>query len=92
MTKKKGSDEPKGLTIAYNQLGTISVEELTHALLEDAIGLRDYYNIQYISGAYLTVFATNEYGEHVDVRRPGGGKVQRIDTFHYRPACKDYDL
>lgn len=92
MKTGKGSFEPHGLLIAYKQLGTISIEELAHAIMEDLGALRDIYNVRYVTAPRLKIFVTNEYGEEITVRRPGGGRIFYMDTHHYRPACKDYDL
>lgn len=92
MTSKHKSFEPKGLTIGYKQLGTISIDEFAHALVQDIQALKDIYNISYVKGSRLKLFVTNEYGEELRVRRPTGGYIHYMDTHHYRPACKDYDL
>jgi hypothetical protein len=90
--KNKGSFDPKELTIDYKELGTISIDELAHAVIEDIHALKDIYNIRYVKGPRLLIYPTNEYGEPVKVERPTGGKIDFMDTHHYRPACKDYDL
>jgi len=92
MGNKKGPIEPDGLTINYKELGTISIDELAHALLADIHALRDGYNVRYVKAARLKLLVTNEYGEEIRVRRPAGGTIHYMDTHHYRPACKDYDL
>lgn len=92
MRNGRGPFEPQGLTISYRELGTISIDELAHALLEDIHALKDIYNVRYVKAPRLKFLVTNEYGEQVRVRRPGGGSVFFLDTHHYRPACKDYDL
>jgi len=92
MSNGKGPLEPQGLTIAYKALGAISIEELTDALVEDMHALRDIYNIQYVKNPRLRLYVTNEYGEEIRVRRPAGGTIHYMDTHHYRPACKDYNL
>lgn len=92
MTRKKGSFDPRGLTIDYGGLGTISIDELAHAVVEDIQALKDIYNIQFVKNPRLRIYATNEYGEEVRVRRPAGGTINHMDTHHYRPSCKDYDL
>jgi hypothetical protein len=92
MKKNRGPFEPDGLTISYKELGTISIDELAHALLEDIQALKDIYNVQYVKAPRLKLLVTNEYGEEIKVRRPGGGRIYYMDTHHYRPACKDYDL
>jgi hypothetical protein len=48
--------------------------------------------VQYVKGPRLKLFVTDEYGEMIKVRRPGGGYVYYLHTHHCRPACKDYDL
>ncbi|MBN7759263.1 hypothetical protein JYP46_20760 [Nitratireductor aquimarinus] len=92
MSKGKNTFGLHGLTVNYAALGTISIQELAHAVLEDVHALRDIYNIQYVRGSRLKIIATNEYGEQLNVIRPTGGSVHYLDTHHYRPACKDYDL
>lgn len=81
-----------GLTVNYAALGTINIMELAHALIEDVHALQDIYNVQFVKGSRLKIVPTNEYGEELSVLRPNGGNVTYIDTHHYRPACKDYDL
>ncbi len=90
----KGNNDfgPHGLIVSYRALGTISIEELAHALIEDIQALKDIYRISYVRGSRLKLIATNEYGEEISVQRPTGGSVFYLDTHHYRPACKDYDL
>lgn len=92
MSKKRGSHEPDGLTVHYKQLGTVSMEELAHALIEDIKSIENLYNVRFVTGGYLKLYVTNEYGDKLPVRRPEGGKVSFIDTFHFKPACKDYEL
>ena len=92
MSKDKGSFEPRGLTIAYKALGTISIDELAHAIVEDIQALKDIYHVSYVKGSRIKLFVTNEYGEEMKVRRPTGGTIHFMDTHHYRPACKDYEL
>ena len=92
MSKNKGSFEPHGLTIVYKELGTISIDEFKHAVITDVNALKDIYNVRYVTGPRIKLFVTNEYGEEIRLRRPTGGSIQYMDTHHYRPACKDYDL
>jgi hypothetical protein len=92
VSKSKKTFEPKGVTIDYEALGTINIDELAHALLEDIQALKDIYHVQYVKGPQLRIYPTNEYGEPVQLVRPEGGKISFMDTHHYRPACKDYDL
>jgi len=90
--KGRKSFEPNGLTIDYKGLGTISIDEFAHAVVEDVQALKDIYNIRYVKNPRLRLYVTNEYGEEITVRRPTGGTIKYMDTHHYRPACKDYDL
>jgi len=93
MGNNKGPNEPGGLTINYKELGTISIDELAQAIFADIHALKDGYNVRFVKGARLKLLVTNEYGEEVRVPRiGGGGTIHYMDTHHYRPACKDYDL
>jgi hypothetical protein len=92
MSSDKGAFEPRGLLISYKELGTISIDELAHALVGDIEALKEIYNVQYVKGSRLKLLVTDEYGEEVRVRRPVGGMIHYMHTHHYRPACKDYDL
>lgn len=92
MSKKDEPFEPRGLLIAYRELGTIHIDELEQAMITDIRALKDIYNVQYVKGCRLKLFVTNEYGEPVKVRRPTGGGIYYMDTHYYRPACKDYEL
>ena len=92
MSKSKGPFEPRGLTIDYKELGTISIDELVHAVIEDVQALKEIYNIQFVKNPRLRIYVTNEYGEEIKVRRPTGGTINYMDTHHFRPSCKDYDL
>lgn len=92
MAGSKGPFEPTGFTILYKELGTISVDELAHALWEDIQVLKDIYNVRYVRAPRLKIFVTDEHGDLIKVRRPGGGYVHYMYTNHFRPACKDYDL
>jgi hypothetical protein len=92
MPDKQKPFQPDGLTIGYKQLGVISIDELAQALLADINALKDIYNVQFVASSRLKLFITNEYGDIRKLRRPGGGRIYYMDTHHYRPACKDYDL
>ena len=92
MTKNDRPYDSNGLMISYKQLGTINIDELAHAVIEDIQALKDTYNVRYVTGARLKLFTTDEYGRRVEVRRPAGGIIRYMDTLHYRPACRDYDL
>lgn len=92
MKNNRGPFDPDGLTISYKELGTISIDEFKQAILADLAALKDIYNVHYLTAPRLKLFVTNEYGEKIRVRRPGGSSVYYMDTHHYRPACKDYEL
>jgi hypothetical protein len=79
--------------IHYLVLGTIGLDQLKQAIWEDIEALKDQFGITYVTGVKLTVPATNEYGDPLQVRRLGNGAlIRRLDTHHYRPACLDYKL
>jgi hypothetical protein len=80
------------VTIDYKALGVINIDELAHAVFEDIQALKDIYHVHYVKAPRLRIYATNEYGEPVQLVRPEGGKINFMDTHHFRPACKDYDL
>lgn len=92
MPSRKGPFEAHGLLIAYKELGTISIDEFKQALIADMESLKEIYNVQYVTAPRLKIIVTNEYGEQIKVRRPTGGYIYHMDTHHYRPACKDYEL
>jgi hypothetical protein len=92
MGNKHKDEKRQGLVIEYRELGTISIDELAHAVFEDIQALKEIYNVHYVKGARLRLPITNEYGENLTVTRPSGGRIFRMDTHHFRPACKDYDL
>jgi hypothetical protein len=81
-----------GLTVGYRRLGTISIDEFAHAILEDIQTLKDLYQVRFVQGCRLRIVATNEYGDPVRITHPLGGPVKYIDTHHFRPACLDYKL
>lgn len=92
MTNKGRNKGFEGLMIEYRALGTIHIDELAQAILTDLNALKDIYNLQYVKAPRLRLPITNEYGDAVDIKRPGGGVLNRIDTHHFKPACKDYEL
>jgi hypothetical protein len=92
MRSKNRPLDPSGLTIDYKGLGTISIEELAHGLWEDLQTLKDTYNVRFVRSPRLKMRVTDEHGEEIKVRRPGGGYVNYLRTHHFRPACKDYEL
>lgn len=92
MKYDKRPNNSSSLVIDYRDLGTISVTEMMHAVIEDAHILTDVYNINFVKGSRLKVFATDEYGQPVRIINPAGGAIQYMPTHHLRPACKDYEL
>ena len=62
MAKKERGFEPRGLTIGYKELGTISIDELLHAIAADVHALKDIYGVKYVKAPRLKLFITNEYG------------------------------
>lgn len=92
MSGKKGRFESSGLTISYNELGTVSIDEWIHAFLEDMQALKTDFNVAYVKVPRIQLYVTNEYGEEVKLCRPEGGSLHFMYTNHYRPACMDYEL
>lgn len=88
MTKKNDH----GLVIEYRFLGTISIDEFAQAVFTDLQVLKDQFNVRYVTAPRIRVPITNEYGDRLQLKAPTGGTVERFDTHHYRPACKDYEL
>ena len=81
------------LTITYQSLGTITLDEQKQAIWEDIQALSDEFGVSYLNSVELVIRATNESGEPVQIRRLStGATVRRLDTHHYRPACLDYKL
>ena len=89
MSKKR---KDNALIIEYHTIGTISIDELADAIMEDIQALKNDYSVRFVTAVRLRLPVTNEYGEPLRVKRPGGGGMYRIDTHHYRLACLDYDL
>lgn len=89
MSKK---DKCVELVIDYKSLGTISLDELQQAFWDDIQALKDIYHVQYVTAPTLRIPVTNEYGDPLQVKRPEGGTIHRMDTHHYHPACLDYKL
>lgn len=92
MSSFKNTFNDGSLTVGYKRLGTISIDELAHAILEDLHAIKEIYQIRFVHGCQLRIVPTNEYGEPVRLRHPLGGPVRYIDTLHFRPACLDYKL
>lgn len=82
----------RGFVIEYRMLGTISIDELKQAIFADLEALKDIYGARYVTAPRIKIFPTNEYGEDCPLFRPDGGHLVRIDTHHFRPSCRDYEL
>jgi hypothetical protein len=82
----------RDLTIDFEKLGTISIDEFKQAVFEDIEALKDIYGVKFVTAASLRLPITNEYGDPLLVKRPQGGVISRMDTHHYHPACLDYKL
>jgi hypothetical protein len=80
------------LTVEYKVLGTIPVDELLQAIYADLQALRDIHQVEFITGARLRLPVTDGYGQPLTVRRANGTPMHQMHTYHYKPACKDYDL
>jgi hypothetical protein len=65
---------------------------LAQALWEDLKALKDFYNINFVTGARLIIPPTNEWGDPVIMKHPDGRVVTRYDSHYYKPACLDYKL
>ncbi len=81
-----------GLTVEYKVLGTIPIDELLHAIVEDFQALKEIRNVQFVTGARLKLPVTDGYGQPVTVKRSNGHAMHQMHTYHHKPACKDYDL
>lgn len=92
MDKKKGNKRQSGILIEYRGLGTVSMDELLQALITDIHVLRDDYNAKFTTGVRLFLPITNEYGEHIDIKKPSGERLSKFDTVHYRPTCLDFEM
>ncbi len=92
MGKKRDSQPQNAVFIDYKELGTISIDELAQALYTDIQALKDIYNVKYVTAPRIKLPITNEYGDQRLIRHPEGHFINRMDTHHYRPACKDYEL
>ena len=57
MTKNNRPYDSSGLMISYKQLGTINIDELAHAVIEDIQALKDTYNVRYVTGARASSFS-----------------------------------
>tara|TARA_R110002124_G_scaffold183401_4_gene350805 strand:+ start:31153 stop:31431 length:279 start_codon:yes stop_codon:yes gene_type:complete len=92
MGDDKASYRSRGLVIDYSMLGTINIDELAHAIVEDIKALKDDCNIHFVRAPRLRFLPTDEFGDEVVVRMPAKGPVSYLRTLHHRPACKDYEL
>ncbi|MBI1181530.1 MAG: hypothetical protein GC201_13320 [Alphaproteobacteria bacterium] len=93
MAKRDKDRTGNELTITYQSLGTITLDEQKQAIWEDIQALSDEFGVSYLNSVELVIRATNEFGDPVQIRRLStGATVRRLDTHHYRPACLDYKL
>lgn len=83
---------PPPLTVEYQVLGTIPLDELFQAIYADLHALKDIHNVEFVTGAQLSLPVTDNYGQPLTVRRANGSPMRRMHTYHHKPACKDYDL
>lgn len=79
------------MMIDYNELGTISKEQLLHALYDDLCAMEEHFGVSFYTGAKLVLYATNEWGDPRFFKRDGS-RVTELKSYHYRPACLDYHL
>ncbi len=87
-------DKMKGqLQIDYERLGTLSQRELIDALIVDLQMIEQDFGIRFYADAKLILWGSNEWGDprHF-IRLSDGGRMKRLDSMHYRPACLDYEL
>ena len=89
---KKTKSYKNLLSVEYNQLGTLSYNQLIQAIIDDLHMIKEDYGVQYFRNARLLVWASNEYGDPRKFVRNGGEEMRKLDSTHYRPACLDYDL
>lgn len=89
-----GNGKPlnSNLIVEYRVLGTIPLDELRQAIYADFNALKDIHNVQFVTGARLSLPVTDGYGQPVLIKRVNGTTMRQIHTYHYKPACKDYDL
>jgi len=82
----------RDLTIDFEKLGTICIDEFQQAFIEDMAGVKEFYGVRFVTAPTLRIPVTNEYGDPLIVRGPTGRLITRLDTHHYHPACLDYKL
>ncbi len=92
MARKRNNRRQEAVFIDYKELGTISIDELAQAVYTDIQALKDIYHVKFVTGPQIKLPVTNEYGDTRVIRHPEGHLINRMDTHHYRPACRDYDL
>lgn len=91
MTKTFLDKENNRLIINYHRIGTVTERELVQAIVADLRMIEEEFGVKYCTGAKLIIYATNEYGDPISIKRPTGARVWQIDTLHYRPACLDFE-
>jgi len=55
--------------IDYKGLGTIAIDELKQAILEDIDALKNQFGVSFVTGVKIIVPATNEFGDPVVIKR-----------------------
>ena len=86
---KKRSPPIDYLTIDYNMLGLMTLDEFRQALWTDLGVLKDLYNVRYVIAPKLKISLSNEFGERSPLRRKQDGKpIYRMHTRHFRPICE----
>lgn len=93
MAKKTKNSGPPGLTIDYEKMGMMTIDEFKQALWTDLQILKEQHAVKYVDAPKLRLKPTDEFGDSHTVRRQRDGKaIFRMHTRHYRPACMDYDF
>jgi len=55
--------------IDYKGLGTIAIDELKQAIVEDIDALKNQFGVSFVTGVKMIVPVTNEFGDPVVVKR-----------------------
>lgn len=80
------------LQINYRVLGTISLDEFRQALWADLAALDTDLRVEFLKAPILRIPITTAHGDPIPLYHLTERPMYRIDTHHYRPACKDYEL
>lgn len=90
--EEKSQKSTGSLTVDYVRMGVMTIDELKQALWTDLQILKDERRVKYIKAPRLKLQPTDENGEPAPVRDRDGKTLHRMHTYHYRPACMDYDF